>query len=381
MKEEKDYGDKEKVMQKAKPLHKHLYKNLHKGDKDGDVNEALKPRIARQPLSSWRNDLVEVIGEKEPGEKKFDIKKGIKNKVVINPKLGESIEEIGGTLMEVIEFDEFDYMVEGVYAELIEKGYSEDDVESAIERALIEAKVTVGHDTEGPKAERTRDKLKKTAKGFLGKVAVKAYNKARDVKSKMAPTVQRAKTSAKRGVRKMALKVADKLKEENVDEAVYGGTPEKKKDTRMVVTNADKKANTPAYQKMKAGDKRYKAADHMEEVEVDEAMRPGERQRKMAAKRHDPYVKGGSKTRGQAHNIAVRGDVSTGDPAIKSRGGGGVKKDKGMGYGDRGAGNKARRRAGQEPLRGNTRKEELELKGFTESEIQRIMEVVDSWED
>ena len=67
--------------------------------------------------------MVEVIGEKEPGEKKFDIKKGIKNKVVINPKLGESIEEIGGTLMEVIEFDEFDYMVEGVYAELIEEGY------------------------------------------------------------------------------------------------------------------------------------------------------------------------------------------------------------------------------------------------------------------
>ena len=32
-----------------------------------------------------------------------------------------------------------------------------------------------------------------------------------------------------------------------------------------------------------------------------------------------------------------------------------------MGYGDRGAGNKARRRAGQEPLRGNTRKEETEL--------------------
>ena len=53
-----------------------------------------------------------------------------------------------------------------------------------------------------------------------------------------------------------------------VDEAVYGGTPAKKeepKDTRMVVTAADKKANTPAYQKYKAGDKRYKAADHMKE--------------------------------------------------------------------------------------------------------------------
>ena len=53
-----------------------------------------------------------------------------------------------------------------------------------------------------------------------------------------------------------------------VDEAVYGGTPAKKeapKDNRMVVTAADKKGNTPAYQKMKAGDKRYKAADHMKE--------------------------------------------------------------------------------------------------------------------
>ena len=50
-----------------------------------------------------------------------------------------------------------------------------------------------------------------------------------------------------------------------VDEAVYGGAPAEKKDTRMTVTNADKKANTPAYQKFKAGDKRYKAADHMKE--------------------------------------------------------------------------------------------------------------------
>jgi hypothetical protein len=60
---------------------------------------------------------------------------------------------------------------------------------------------------------------------------------------------------------------------EHVDEAVYGGAPAKKeapKDSRMVVTNADKKANTPAYQKMKAGDKRYKAADHMGEEVVNE---------------------------------------------------------------------------------------------------------------
>ena len=31
-KEEKDFSQKDKIMKKAKSLHKHLYKNLHKGD-------------------------------------------------------------------------------------------------------------------------------------------------------------------------------------------------------------------------------------------------------------------------------------------------------------------------------------------------------------
>ena len=58
-------------------------------------------------------------------------------------------------------------------------------------------------------------------------------------------------------------------------EAVYGKSSEKveaerrKKDdlagSPLVVTNADKKANTPAYQNLKKGVKGYKAADHMKE--------------------------------------------------------------------------------------------------------------------
>ena len=225
-----------------------------------------KKKGMKESLSNWRTDLSEVMGD-DMDEKPIKEKK-VKNNIKINPKLGEAIEEMGGTLLEEIQIDELDDVVEEVYDELIEEGYSEDDVESAIEQALIEATVTMGHDTEAPKRERTRDKLKQKAKGFLGKVAVKGYNKARNLKMKATPAVQRAKVSAKRGVRKMALKVADKLKEETVDEAVYGGTPAKKeapKDTRMVVTAADKKANTKAYQNMKAGDKRYKAADHMNE--------------------------------------------------------------------------------------------------------------------
>jgi len=89
---------------------------------------------------------------------------------------------------------------------------------------------------------------------------------------------------------------------------------------------------------------------------VDEAMRPGERQKKVAAKVHDPSAS--SKTRAVAHNVAVRNDgPGTSGYEKKSTGGKGARF---AGYGDQGAGNKARRRAGQEPLRGDTRKESTE---------------------
>ena len=239
--------------------------------KEAERQNDIKRWVQKESRSSnWRNDLSEVMTDDI--DSKPIKEKNVQNKIKINPKLGEAVEEIGGTLIEAIEIDEMDFIIESVYDELLEEGYAEDDVEFAIEKALNEAEVTMGHDSYGPQKgapERTRDKLKKKAKGFLGKVAVKAYNKARDAKAAASPMFQRIKTSAKRGVRKAALKVADKLKEENVGEAVYGGTPEKKKDDRMIVTNADRKANTPAYQAYKAGNKKYKSADHMNEGDGD----------------------------------------------------------------------------------------------------------------
>ena len=41
-KEATDFAQRDKIMKKAKPLHKHLFKNLHKGDRKGDVNETTK---------------------------------------------------------------------------------------------------------------------------------------------------------------------------------------------------------------------------------------------------------------------------------------------------------------------------------------------------
>ena len=229
-------------------------KYLHKRRKA--ISAAMKKR-----LKESRN-LTEIISD-DDNQKEIKEKK-VKNTVKINPKLGEAVEEIGGTIIEMVEVDEFSGVQSEVFQELLDEGYPIEDVQNALE----EAKITYGHDT-GDKPEGMRDRLKKKAKGFLGKVAHKAFHAARDAKRAAEPTVQRAKTSAKRGLRKAALKVADKLKEETVDEAVYGGTPAEKKDTRYTVTAADKKANTKAYQNYKAGDKRYKAADHMTEGDGD----------------------------------------------------------------------------------------------------------------
>ncbi|MEK9694990.1 MAG: hypothetical protein VW270_04440, partial [Candidatus Poseidoniales archaeon] len=76
----------------------------------------------------------------------------------------------------------------------------------------------------------------------------------------------------------------------------------KKKDDRMTVTNADKKANTPAYQKFKAGDKRYKAADHMgEDADLDKMQKDADANRARAAKLKDRNV-----TRGSASLAAAK---------------------------------------------------------------------------
>ena len=86
------------------------------------------------------------------------------------------------------------------------------------------------------------------------------------------PGSKRAKTQMKRSnqLNKLVHSGANMARRneevENVEEATYGGEPKpEKKDGKMLVTNVDKKGGTPAYANMKAGDKRYKAADHMKE--------------------------------------------------------------------------------------------------------------------
>ena len=47
-KEATDFSQRDKVMKKAKPFHKHLYKSLHKKDTSGDVNEKIDYADSKQ---------------------------------------------------------------------------------------------------------------------------------------------------------------------------------------------------------------------------------------------------------------------------------------------------------------------------------------------
>ncbi len=88
-----------------------------------------------------------------------------------------------------------------------------------------------------------------------------------------------------------------------VKEAVYGRSAEKVEASRrkrddlagapLIVTNADKKANTKAYQNLKAGHKGYKAADHLKNESAEHRRNPeGSIKQRFKSKQTDPSKAG-----------------------------------------------------------------------------------------
>ena len=170
-------------------------KYLHKRRKA--IGKAIaKKKDVKEGFSNWRQELAEVMTDVDTQPIK---EKKVENKVKTSAmggglKLGEAVEELGGTLLEMVEIDEVDFIVESVYGELLDEGYEEDDIEEAIEYALNEAKVTFGHDT--PTGEKKRGNLVKA----VGRLA----------RQKLSSKVRGAKTAAKAAVARGARKVAKK---------------------------------------------------------------------------------------------------------------------------------------------------------------------------
>ena len=82
-----------------------------KGEVSGKFKKKKKTRVKKESFSDWRDDLselMEVIDTKKikVGGKIEEAEVDNKELIKINPKLGEAIEELGGTLLEIVELDE-----------------------------------------------------------------------------------------------------------------------------------------------------------------------------------------------------------------------------------------------------------------------------------
>ena len=172
-----------------------------------DGKGKVKTKVRFESYSNWKQDLSEVISDND--EKPIKEKK-VNNKIKINPEFKESFDEIGGTLIEMIELDEFEYVVESVYEELIEEGFTEDEVEYGIETALTtldegyyDSAVETSKSRSGEPApkkktlgDRVRGALKSAAKKAIIGTA-RAAGKAMKTKAQVQGAPGRAKAMAK----------------------------------------------------------------------------------------------------------------------------------------------------------------------------------------
>ena len=330
------------LMKRRKAIGKAIKSKMSEGVRDMDPEKGTAERKARlekkrgmkmddHPEYKKEEYIPEVMTD-SMDEKPIKEKK-VKNTIKINPKMGESVEEIGGELIEAVEIFDIleeitdeelrfisDKMIDQVVEEFFAEAVKKDEDLEVLQQNLCESidlsisilleqdagaearKRLMSRPARASVMDRVKSAVKKGAK-MARKAAVKGAevagnavghtkNLAKDMGSAAKKGYQSTQTGSsdsessstpkkkgpgmlsrigaklKRGIGKAARAVSRGARNvaRKMDEAVYGGTKKPAPtDTRMLVTNADKKANTPAYQKMKAGDKRYKAADHMGE--------------------------------------------------------------------------------------------------------------------
>ena len=185
---------------------------------DGDVNNDGKKDSTDSYLMKRRKAIGKAMGKRlkesrslsevmtDTEDDKPIKEKKISNKIKINPKLGEAVEEIGGTIIEEIEVDQFDDIIGSVYDELIEEGFSEDEVEHGIETALStldeasdsyydSAVAASKAKAEGPKKS-MKDRLKSAAKKAIMGVG-RAAGKAMKAKAAVQAAPGRAQSKAR----------------------------------------------------------------------------------------------------------------------------------------------------------------------------------------
>ena len=81
-----------------------------KGEVSGKFTKKKKGRVKKEGFSNWRNDLAEVMDDIEAA-KKVEVKK-INNIITINPTIKDSVENLGGTLLEIVELEKIECVLD-----------------------------------------------------------------------------------------------------------------------------------------------------------------------------------------------------------------------------------------------------------------------------
>jgi hypothetical protein len=200
---------------------------------------AISKKKMKESFSNWRQDLSEVMDDVEA--KKEIKEKKVNNKITINPDFKESVENMGGQLIEMVEIEEVMTM----------KDFKKQ------------------RSRQKQKDKRAADKIAPNRRSGIHADKASPERAARH-RANVDPDFEGDDESNYPGGKLRAKKVRKAKALGELGEAVYGGEKQEQKDTRYTVTAADKKGNTAAYQKYKAGDKRYKAAPHLGEEVLDE---------------------------------------------------------------------------------------------------------------
>ena len=249
-----------------------------------DGKKKIKTKVKIEGFYSWRDSLSEVADEMD---KKVKEKK-VKNKIKIHPNSGmnESIQNLGGELLEMEEFSgvfddvldvDFyhisDELIESVvvefYEEILAEGYDLLEVRKAIielidiEMSILdEAKVTVGHDSNEVK----RSKMDRV-KSFMKK----AYKKGKEAYN--SKEGKRVRKGVKKGLYRVAKRVsnlADKAAERLTDVSEGNEESEKKQSiaAREKMMKKQQMLDRQRLQMQKAG--KLPAGHAYEEVESED---------------------------------------------------------------------------------------------------------------
>ena len=207
------------------------------GEVSGKFKKKKKTRVKKESFSDWRYDLselMEVIDTKKIKEKKKvggKIEEGeVDNKelIKINPNLGgvlgEAVEELGGTLLEMVEIEDADCIfddlsesevfllsdnlieevVEEFFFECIQEGYGVEEIENVLVESIeiSSALLTEADDIKSNRLEKVKSAVKKVGKGLargVGYVAGAAVRGARAVGREFSKGYERGRGGSSGG--------------------------------------------------------------------------------------------------------------------------------------------------------------------------------------